>query len=1105
MDNTMTPTGLHAFLLMRGVREESGEVTIERYGKKATSDVKHASYAFAQLPNEVLIQIVSHLPPQSLSNVALVSRRFHDLVNSPHAWRIAFCRLFPGTDGLRSGGRNRDGFQSQDADDVGSGKRSFTRLTAFSTWRSEYILRTRLLRCLARGKPATALKSSGPSTSTRSTLDRGGRAAITYSSGLHTMVTQIHASFPAVQSKRLPRFVVGTHDNGCARRIDAAGPRIELWGTSDPQSFLQFEQRWVGESMWGLGEGNLVGLPNVMDLSQSFGMVHGEGSPGGLVYFRSTEEKRGRFLAFSTGVSVPELGVPKVPGTTEAICSVWIAKSMSIPAMTDGLIGVLSSSSSGVVTAYSLGTHGVEGQRLARGELTARWVVSPGVPIIAIAVDESYSSARRVSNRIWMAVLNALGEVFYLSDIPRRSLPPPGAKLNEQELELLAWETGRTVEWKLMAPSKRIARPDPFRENQFDATYSPTSPSNGMGLGREAIIAHTKEMEKFMSYKPKQFRTTCIGWDMRRRFEVDFAGNDPEISQSFVVINCGVDPDEPAHAQIKRYSLCSKTSSLDSQDARMDGKKPTGTSETLECRTSEFSLGPLEDTELTTTCIDHSDCALSTASEDPLLDDSILPETASRGSTPFSNYHQLLSAIPGQRARLMAAGTKSGCIILWDLRAATSSDPEIVSTILPIRIIQTDSPQITSLALTALYLVHGGNDCLVQAWDPLGSSTQPIRTLNSRFRTRARRRLIQAEGGVLDSNSNVYPAGAICLDPDSTVLRGMVSLGPHLRYWSYSSSGADQFTGRSRRLRRGPRRSNHAAGGLSSDFGRSSVEDYIESEKREFAHDEKMRQKEAGRLAGRFGVGMLGAGAGEEELAYALMLSEESFMQDEEKKRRSSGSDGSSSRSNSSVSSSQTITPEGSIAAIRVSSSPVSVFHEEDHHMDDDLAEALRRSLLDDSDPSMAESSASAADIPIRYAKNKSNRSASYSSSTSSPKGIATAIAGPSSGFDDPKELDDDLDFALQLSLAEERSRLVTSVDSPISSDAKAVSASAKHTMKAISEEEFPTLASSVSPPRTGSFDRKGKGIKGKSTRSVKSDDDKEKEKFKGKGKARSS
>src|SRR5690606_9054473 len=106
------------------------------------------------------------------------------------------------------------------------------------------------------------------------------------------------------------------------------------------------------------------------------------------------------------------------------------------------------------------------------------------------------------------------------------------------------------------------------------------------------------------------------------------------------------------------------------------------------------------------------------------------------------------SDIPGQRARFMAVGTATGVVYIFDIRAAASRNPELINSIPPIRVIYTDSPQISSLALTSLYVVHGGNDGLVQAWDPLASSTQPIRTLNSRFSSRARRRLIQAETSV---------------------------------------------------------------------------------------------------------------------------------------------------------------------------------------------------------------------------------------------------------------------------------------------------------------------------------------------------------------------
>ncbi|KAG9889093.1 hypothetical protein KCV05_g15767, partial [Aureobasidium melanogenum] len=104
----------------------------------------------ADLPNEILTHALAHLSPQDLSAVSLVSRRFHDLVTTPHAWRTAFSRYFPGPDSL-------DPNAYHDEDDLDDRlrveRRAFTRVTALASWRSEYILRTRLLRSLARGKP----------------------------------------------------------------------------------------------------------------------------------------------------------------------------------------------------------------------------------------------------------------------------------------------------------------------------------------------------------------------------------------------------------------------------------------------------------------------------------------------------------------------------------------------------------------------------------------------------------------------------------------------------------------------------------------------------------------------------------------------------------------------------------------------------------------------------------------------------------------------------------------------------------------------------------------------------------------------------------------
>ena len=351
--------------------------------------------------------------------------------------------------------------------------------------------------------------------------------------------------------------------------------------------------------------------------------------------------------------------------------------------------------------------------------------------------------------------------------------------------------------------------------------------------------------------------------------------------------------------------------------------------------------------------------------------------------------------MPGQRARLFAAGTKTGSVLLWNVRAPVARSAETLNTIDPVRIIYTDSPQISCLALSSLYLVHGGNDGLVQAWDPLASNMQPVRTLNSRFSSRARRRLVQAQASPQGVGINLFAAGAICLDPDPTVLRGMVSLGTHLRYWSYSSFGADQYKSHKRRLRRSERGSNNGGERFSGAM-RSNLKDYIANEKFELDREKEQKRKEAQRFAGRFGTGLLD-GSEEEMIAYAAMLSQESL--ERENKRRVSDTSAAVSTDQSTLATGNA-TPTGSV-------SPVESTPKTDEELDADVAEAIRQSLASSPSPSPF-------DVPIKQAKTKVRKpSPARDSPRSSPLVACSSKANELS----------DLDFAIQLSLAEEQSK----------------------------------------------------------------------------------
>ena len=731
---------------------------------------------------------MSHLPATSLSAVTLVSHRFYELVTTPHAWRTAFSRFFPGQDSTIE---NLDDQQSREI--LRSERRYFTRLTGLASWRSEYILRTRLLRSLGRGKPSQISPGHGASNRSNSAANNAN-AVVTYNSQLYATISHIHALFST--GKKPTRFIHGTDETGSASTSDPSIGKIDNWGLSDPQALPQFVDLFIGDLPYGMGDGP-AGLPNSMDVSQPYGMIYGEGFPGGQTYFRSSEEMRGRFVSQPGALVNHELGIPRIPELSEAVSAVWIAKSASIPLMTNGLIGMLSGSTLGVVAAYSLGADTPHGRRIQKGQLTSKWVVCPGVPIVEIRVDDSYNATRMGVGRIWAVVLNALGEVYYLTKTPTSAILENKADISE--IDHYAWNAGRTAYWHLAEPSRRVAKEDPYHELDIHGSYCPRSSETSMRLSKAQIIAETVEIERFLMHQPSYFRQVCLGWDMRRRLEVDFAGDDGSgAGEGIVVMRCAFEEGETIEvkrftrwrteqASLQEYPL-PKTPPLAAQTTTMaslfgGGKVITparnsspdssriGTifytpgkqspsipgSPTIknlssalveEWRTSNMLMKDQPTVKITASSIDMSTFALLTVDEDPILTINGDSTVSSPFATPSDRGGMSSVAIPGQRARFLAIGSSSGRVVIFNMRGPQSTNATLVNELHPLRTIQTDSPQISCLAVSALYLVHGGNDGLVQAWDPLASSLQPIRVLHSRFSSRARRRLVQAEASV---------------------------------------------------------------------------------------------------------------------------------------------------------------------------------------------------------------------------------------------------------------------------------------------------------------------------------------------------------------------
>ncbi|KAF4344602.1 f-box wd-repeat pof10 [Fusarium beomiforme] len=959
-------------------------------------------------PNEILTHVFSHLHSDSHAAIALVSKRFNALITSSHAWRMAFLRFFPGHEALKVK-TNVDIWAYSSHDLIQSESRFFTRLTPSVSWRKEYLLRTRLIRSLARGKPSASFASGGIGASVRT--GKKTTAVLTYNSKLPWAITNIHAVF--TNGKKPPKAIHGAADLGVASVSDPTNGRIEKWGFVDPFSSMQLEEVFPNLVPFGLGEGPAA-TPNVLDVSQPYGVLAGEGFPGGRPYYRPANEDRGRYLGTDSGVVDTYSDIPRIPEMSEAICSVWLAKSANVPTNTQSMIGMMTGSTLGVVTSYALGNDS-RPQRYQTGEVTARWVLSPGVPIISIKVDDNYSQRRKSSARVWVVALNALGEVFYLTETPTAQNPTKSEDITKN-----AWFAGRSVYWHLLDSTRRVARPDDLDKNAIKGAYSPRSPSNYMNLSKSQLAAEAREIEKFLLQKPAHFRRVCEGWDMQRKLEVDFANDDSNgAGESIFVIDCGLAEGRPAH--VERY-----TRSLVSQDAQSSSVilAPTPPDVSISAQSSLFGTTAAETLEektsqpITSTsgpsleAMSHlhewESCSLTLKGQSHAVVTSASIDQSSTAALILSEdpLHLAEAEIPGRRSRLFAIGTNDGAVLVWNAREDGKA-----AGIDPVRQIQTDSPEVSCVALSAMYVVHGGSDGLVQAWDPLASTLDPVRTLNARSNGRVPRHMVTMNPTLDESTYSAV--GAIYLDPDPTVLRGVVSFGAFLRYWAYSS--ASHASGRKRRLRH-----SDVHGRLASRRQGGAVIGFIAAEEAEIRRENEQKAREQNRLHNRFGVGALGDLTEEEALRYAQMVSEEAFLFEEQRRTSDSAADASLDTAStfSETTTVDTVTPEPSVTDLitppSTSTENIGGAHAEDDY-EQQIQQAIRLSLMEgvNENPTSPQA-ASSGDYEFSMTYKPKLGRKNRSSGAASPEASKAA----SSSHSEPRDYD--LELALKLSMEEQ-------------------------------------------------------------------------------------
>jgi hypothetical protein len=383
--------------------------------------------------------------------------------------------------------------------------------------------------------------------------------------------------------------------------------------------------------------------------------------------------------------------------------------------------------------------------------------------------------------------------------------------------------------------------------------------------------------------------------------------------------------------------------------------------------------------------------------EDPL-------HVASEGSNTGES-----AEIPGRRARLVVLGTKSGAVLAWNARENPRG-----SELLPVRSIQTESPEISSVAASSLYIVHGGSDGLVQAWDPLASNTEVVRTLNARSNGRVPRHMITMNPAL--AGEQYCAASAIYLDPDPTVLRGVVSYGAFMRYWSYSST--PHHPGRKRRLRH-----PDVHGRIASRRHAGTSSRYIAAEEAELRRENEDREREKARLRRRFGVGALGDLTEEEQLLYAQMVSEEAFMVEEQRRTSDSAEASIDAASSWSETTAEAVTPEASVAGPSTSAPII----DEESDFEQQLQQALRLSLMEGvNDVTQSPRSHGGSDfeyaVKFRPVGGK-NRKSSRSGSNGTPSASHTPSMPPLEHLAHPRTREEeDLALALSLSMADQGS-----------------------------------------------------------------------------------
>ncbi|KAF3940091.1 hypothetical protein ABW19_dt0203281 [Dactylella cylindrospora] len=808
---------------------------------------------------------IAYLDPPSLLSLTLTNHYFHKLISSPHTWRLLFLQWFPD-----SKGQFTPLTPPPDAAQV----KLHPEDIETNHWRTEAILRSRLLRNLNKARPE--LREAGNRSSGSVYVEPQFKSTHLKTIPKSVIMSMMHLIQPPIThlfgifdddplkpNTKVNHSAPDFHPSPSFRTCNLNNGQASVWSPGNGQLVTEGEGGTMVFTRYEKSQYTLATSFDVMeivDIHQNgagfavIGRRWGENRINCLAGFRLGTGERMEFIlsheqnqslvGIGTRVWVADLaGYGAVPGVgLEEISPEEIQKETDKDAEGDEedidtyIKRILSTGSaaernkvqdevlkkkyksvrvpnaSGVFSEYGVGLVYITSEgdvhvfqvdtsplapefdihRTLETNRMAKWRVSPRCALINLKVDDDYTPEKKALGRPWCVVQNIVGEIWTFSGDPN---PPPEFQesgLTEEEEEEADLERADNEiengpigdELSLMDHTEREETWQRIRQELADKYKAERDAARD--AEKKKIAQHVQghwtmiegtRVERPISgfYLDDLYRDTglIVGdnenlqplklpWIM----EVDFGG--------YNVVTFTTTSTEERRVQGFRYRL-----NTEFADKKPEIPEP-------EILGSQAFAGSPDDWTKTRLRIPKSGEEIFDQGKNPQNITTIaMDQSWLARSTPAAPNDNTV----GGNGRLFAVGTNHGRVLVFNIRGNPTKRSSDILT--PMRVCKIPgSPKVTCLAVTSLSLIVGANNGAISVFDPLGSSTEPIRKIVHAMSIDAKKDYFQRTsqyGWSRTEQENTWQeetsAYQLCVDPNARNWRGAAILGCNILYW----------------------------------------------------------------------------------------------------------------------------------------------------------------------------------------------------------------------------------------------------------------------------------------------------------------------------------